>query len=361
MIEVDGYDFGPETDFEAVIRRRANGGFPVPRDRDVPDASVWLYSPLYLALQPADLHHALGAAAARLVADDDVRTRQAAACLLAAATDDPSTYPALRAALSGDRSLYRGVPSGPVGVAGGLEAVLLTGLASAMPREDAWGLEQLRDAVVRPGLAGAALAGLEAYDPHTLVRAGVEIVTNSPDFLQTVLVLTAPFRANLRTRCVAPLCDVTARLVRGGVDADAVRAVIPALRLTEPAAAAMHRVIDAPRAIGAYDDGPVTAEDTAASLVRRAKTPGGASGAVLWALVEHDAGFLQRRLMMIVDGTPGSLGSLIKILISRSVEPGVLAGRLLRAGIDADLLSDVALTSLDGPAATQFVAAFANG
>lgn len=307
----------------------------------MPSPHPWLYHSLYAGLRAEGLHLRLGEAAARLLFDPDLGARQAAAYLLRAASDDPSVPGALRTALAGDRALFRGHPAAFGDPPGGLEGELVSALANSMAADDAWAIGVLRDAVVRPDMAGAALAGLEAFAPQVLVSHATRIAGASPRFLPTLLALLAPGRASGRTRIVAPLCDVVARLARDGTPPETLRAALPQLGRAQPS---VDRIIEAPRDIGQYDDAEV--EDEESALYAAARTAAACNGAVLFALSRRDPGFLQRRLSTILELTPGVLGSLLYALALDQVDLPGLGRRIVAAGIAPSTLRDVAEAAL---------------
>lgn len=185
--DLDGVRIASNTDFGELMRRTLGGWIPEaarPVERECPVG--WAIK-LYVRLLDTGLEDAVSRAVARLGTDPDPRVRAAALWFLALFPEAAGAE-RVEDVVTGDRSLFAGLPN-PIGPTGSmLEDWLLWALGRRLRARSADGKVRARRAlrlaraeVLRPGRGAALFPSLVEADQDWLEKKAEEIVRANPD------------------------------------------------------------------------------------------------------------------------------------------------------------------------------------
>jgi hypothetical protein len=326
-VVVDGFDFGPGTDLRAIVRLRLMGGMDSVGDPRDPTRHLWLEG-IYRRLRDQGAHEPLARAYAALADDPAPDVLAGVFHFLAEFPDAPEAADAVARAGRGPWDTLDGHPD-PIGLSpAGLPGLLLDAIAGSPHAAETWAMDTFRARSQRIGAAGPCLAPLVRQDPGFLVSHAAEIAAVNAYWLPTLISLLANPAAPLRTRWIAPTCDVVARVARsGGPSAAALPAAIAASVADPVAQRALLQLAQRPGVVGDYRARPPAADP--AGLYAQARAPGDCWGAVIDALAAVDPGFALRQLPAILRATPGCVGPILAWL-ARSQADLVDAARRVR-------------------------------
>jgi hypothetical protein len=200
IIDVDGIQLGPSTDYAALVREQLKDGSVWPSDAG-PEEGLW--HALDAAKGTAIQDLLIGAIMQLLTDPDvDVRTRAIVMAQTYASKIDPR---ALLSALRNHPKLYEGVK--PEGVSESYMPDLAWGLIQAMnaePKGNPEVIAVLRKAAEDPTNGFRVMGGLAAEDPTWVVDRATTLVSGQPVRARIILAnLTGPRRREQFVRALA--------------------------------------------------------------------------------------------------------------------------------------------------------------